>query len=993
MQLRKIITTVTIAFTVFFLAYIYQAVSLYTRSMRSHALVEHTNYVLGSIEQLNNHIKDYESGLKSYLITGNESYQKKLDEKKVQVRSDITSLNNLISDNAEQQQRLVALGRIVDRRLLGNDRRAKDTGDASNGHIIKTSVELDAVNDEIETYAEEMMEAENQLLLKRTSEMVFYGRTRFIFSISGYLLMGVFLGIGIFLVDKTIRKRHFAEERARINEKKYRTLIDDSGMTSIVIGTDRVIHFVSKNVENLTGYTSSELKGKMLEDGLPRPYRNDIVDYINNIQKTENFNSTIELEVFTKSRTNKWINCRFSPIRKENDEIDELLIVIWDIDEEKKMRSELEVMEYEQKQQQQMLQELIDNVPNFIFVKDLEGHYLLANKRLKLLAGVERTEDINARLKTFINEQSSSDKYAESDRQVAENKAVVSFEEKMEKDGDTYYFQVVKFPLLDTEGNVKFICGVSSDITEHRESENKLREAQKAAEQARSAQETFLANMSHEIRTPMNGIIGMSNLLLSTGQDEEQKEYTETILESSRNLLSIINDLLDFSKIKSGKFLFENIPFKVRHVIRKAIYPLQFKAEEKQIGMELVIDDSVPDVLIGDPVRLQQILINLTGNAVKFTSEGKVGIKVMTDTGAHGDIQLGISVSDTGIGIAEDKLGYVFESFTQNNVNTSRKYGGTGLGLAIVKQLTEMQKGKVDVSSKIGEGSVFSVKIPYRIGKQVPVSENKPSILRGNGQNLLEGMHILVAEDNLINQKVVKNTLIKQGAIVDIVANGQLAIDHIEQQYYDVVLMDLQMPEVDGYKATRHIRQVLKIDVPIIAMTADALKGEAERCFDAGMTGFISKPFDPDDLYQQLLKISNEKKKTEMVELDPKTADQPLIDLSYLHELSGNDNGYMYEVLQIFLGTMPEGLEKLENLIRNTDDWESVYRQAHFLKSSVSIVKIRGMYDNLVRIESMAKNEPDKEAITVILDETLAIFKEAHPLLIAEKERNKSGDI
>lgn len=489
----------------------------------------------------------------------------------------------------------------------------------------------------------------------------------------------------------------------------------------------------------------------------------------------------------------------------------------------------------------------------------------------------------------------------------------------------------------------------------------------------------------------MNGIIGMSNLLMGTQQNQEQREFVENIQESARNLLVIINDILDFSKIKAGKFLLEHSSFKVAHVIKKSIYPLQLKAEEKMVKMNLVFEPGIPEYLVGDSLRLQQIIINLVGNAIKFTSTGSVDVRVSCTDRKGDHMRLRIDVSDTGIGIAPNKLEYIFESFTQNNENKSRKYGGTGLGLAIVKQLVELQHGHVSVISELGKGSTFSFEISYEVSTQVTdaviVSEEKK-------KNLLLGITVLVAEDNIINQKVVKNTLQKQGAKITIANNGREAIDEMKQQSFDIVLMDLQMPEVDGYKATRYIRQVMKNDTPIVAMTADALKGEAEKCYEAGMSGFISKPFEPNDLYHQIIKLTKDKEKNNFTNVINDDADmKALVDLSFLYDISDDDSNYIYDVIEIFLTTMPEGLEKLAGLINDTDDYEAIYRQAHFLKSSVSVVKVRDMYDYLAQIEYLGKEKKEKEEIKRLLGILQDIYKEAHPIIIAEREKHKPAQI
>ena len=391
-----------------------------------------------------------------------------------------------------------------------------------------------------------------------------------------------------------------------------------------------------------------------------------------------------------------------------------------------------------------------------------------------------------------------------------------------------------------------------------REKTRELEMEKERAEQSERVKEQFLANMSHEIRTPLNAILGMTRLLLDKYPRQDQLKYLNSIKHASDNLLVIINDILDLSKIEAGKVSFERIPFNLHAELQAVAETVKVNADEKGLALHLDIEPLVPAALNGDPYRLNQILLNLVGNAIKFTEKGSVTIRAHVAETAGDTIRLQLSVIDTGIGISRDKLEYIFDMFTQETSSTTRKFGGTGLGLAICKKLVELQGGRIEVQSEVGKGSIFNVYLSFQIADQAAL-EGTNADTAIPALRSLKNLHILLAEDNEFNQMVAVDTLESAipGIRIDVAKNGREAVEMVKSKTYDIVLMDIQMPEMDGHEATRTIRashdkQINAI--PIIAMTASVIKAEVDKCFESGMNEFVGKPFQVEELLDKIAK-------------------------------------------------------------------------------------------------------------------------------------------
>ncbi len=471
-------------------------------------------------------------------------------------------------------------------------------------------------------------------------------------------------------------------------------------------------------------------------------------------------------------------------------------------------------------------------------------------------------------------------------------------------------------------------------------SEKKLKEASKIQEQ-------FVANISHEIRTPMNAILGFAGLLQKTGLDKNQQEYVRSIRSSAENLLTIINDILDLSRIESGMMHIEHLPFNLRELLDSLATMMNVKAKSRNLYLTTEIDQSIPRILKGDSVRLTQILINLLSNALKFTHEGGVSIKAECAEKKNEFVSVRFIIADTGIGIESAKQKTIFERFHQAQPETTRRYGGTGLGLSIVKQLVEIQNGTISIASEPGKGSVFTVVLPYQVSNEHEVPGAVPSSVLV-AEPLLKKIKILVAEDNLMNQKLLQHLLAQWEIEFDMVHNGAEAVSALQQASgkYAMLLMDIQMPEMDGYTATEKIRHDLNQQIPIIAMTAHALAGEKEKCLGAGMDDYISKPLNEEELYKLINKYAR----------GNLSNDTSVIDLEYLKTLSKGDELFEKNMIRSFSIQMPEELDRLKSSILEKD-YEQIGSIAHNMKSTLSFMGLNQLTPLLQQIEQECKKQ------------------------------------
>ena len=622
------------------------------------------------------------------------------------------------------------------------------------------------------------------------------------------------------------------------------------------------------------------------------------------------------------------------------------------------------------------------------------------NKQLILI--LQDTTTLHNRLKNIDSQL--KDKQEEFTKIIAESKEAEEQRAELEKafkHSSKHHIQLQK-ALLENERQRKQLQEAVEVINKQKE---ELKHANEEIKHHARMKEIFFANTSHEIRTPLNAIIGFTNLLLNMDPNKKQLAYLRNIKASGDNLLIVLNDILDFSKIEAGKLTFEKISFLLTEQIELLINTMKVKADEGKLHLEYFVDPELPEVLIGDPTRLNQILMNLIGNAIKFTDpEGIVKLRISKNKGNNNKVEVKFEVEDSGIGISKEKISRIFNSFTQAENETTRKYGGTGLGLAIVKQLVELQNGEIFVNSKEGEGSTFTFFLTFPVGRFSSVHKAAEHIEKQLSNP--ESVFILLAEDNKINQQLAIDTIKswEQNVNIDIAENGKQAIELLQSKRYHMIFMDIQMPEMDGIEATKYIREQFADDyksIPIIAMTAHALKNERDHFIKAGIDDYISKPFAPEVLTQKIIFYASEQVQEKVKKGEPfqtllETGDDSeksdieiisnsdnndfkYLDLSYLDKLYKGDIKRIKKILQMYIESVQNEVNEVVTSYENKE-YEITRARAHALKPKMTYLGCNDLFENAKNIEQTIKQNGD---IMLLTDDVINL-KDKWPLIEEE---------
>jgi PAS domain S-box-containing protein len=792
----------------------------------------------------------------------------------------------------------------------------------------------------------------------------------------------VFILLTLAQVIKNKWLRKLAQTDTREMEKKYKNLIEDSGVGLLTTDLNGNITFINKRITSFTGFHSDEIIGKHFSSLVETEWAQIINERFKKQFQLSEYEWIIQYPLKVKSGDMIWVE-QSNVILSENGAAKGFQCILKDITEKRKIEAELKKIELERAEYQFRLQSILDNTPLIIFIKDLEGKYLLANESYRNAFNFTN-EEIIGKTDFELGDESDALRYKEIDEYVIKEKKNVEIEETVHQDGVTKNLLIVKFPLFDKNNNIYGIGGIASDITERYLYGMHLIEAKSKAEMAEQLQEQFLANMSHEIRTPMNGIIGMTNILLASSVSDEQRDFLQVIKKSSDSLMVLMNDILDLSKIKAGKLRIEKIDFRLRETLEHTISTFRVLIKEKGLTLRVSVGLNVPDSLTGDPHRLNQILNNLLSNAIKFTPQGEIKLEIKAVKQNKNEAELSFSITDTGIGIPDEKQQLIFDSFSQAESGTSRKFGGSGLGLSITKKLIEMQGGTIEVNSVQGKGTEFNFAINYKIAAHTVARQYDNVKQETFNQDGLAGKRILVVEDNEANQKVIYHMLNKVGIETDLADNGKVAIQLLEQGFeYDLIIMDLQMPEMDGFETTVYLREKLKITIPIIAMTASALRNEKIKCMELGMNEYLNKPFVPADLFRELRRFLLKKEEDNFEKNQPSVYNESkkLYSLNHLIEL--DDIDCLCEVLQLFVESTPVSMNEIKEAI-SEENWEEVYKKSHKIKSSIGILQMGKLMSLISKIESDAKERKNLEEIPATFDKANELFLKINPMIEAE---------
>lgn len=767
-----------------------------------------------------------------------------------------------------------------------------------------------------------------------------------------------------------MEKRQSIQKELIISNEKYESVVRNIAEGLVITDLNGYVVFVNDSMCELCGFSREEIiESEGYKLMIPETYWDLYAKKLGKRKKGES--EIYEFPLKRKDGELRWVSVSATPYTNSDGAITGSLAAITDITEKKNAQEKII-------ESQRKLQLILDTSLDAIVTVNEESCITDWNQSAEITFGYTKAEALGQPLRDLIipqhmaaAHQRGMEHYMETGEGPVLNKRIELT--AVRKSGEEFPVELTISPIKIH--NKYFFSSFLRDITKRKQNENALIEAKQMAEQARNVERQFLAHMSHEIRTPMNAVIGMTYLLEQSSLSQEQEEYIQALKFSADSLMAIISDILDLSKIEAGELELEHRSFSLHQLLKSLQHTYKFKMQEKDVSVELNIDDKIENQVVGDKTRVGQILGNLLNNASKFTSEGYIGVNAILER-TEGTINwIRFQVYDTGIGIAKEHLSIIFSSFKQAKVETHGEYGGTGLGLSIVKQLIELQDGTIEVNSELGKGTMFEVLLPFEDAGIAANGTTSDAEEQEQEQEQLSNLTILIAEDNPINQKLITTILMQWDCTFDLAGDGVEALALSEKKEYNLIFMDINMPRMNGYETVVALKKDSNnpnYHTPIITLTAAALHEERKRMFEVGVSDFITKPFSPKLLHDTILRWA---KKSVLKPIEETTPIEPVkatikgdYDLSYLNKFSRNNHAFVIEMVQMFLEHNPKNVEQLEAAI-GTEKWSEAQDLAHQMKSTYGTLGMTSYQEWAKEIELGIKNS------TLKVDDLMVLVK------------------
>ncbi len=770
-----------------------------------------------------------------------------------------------------------------------------------------------------------------------------------------------------------IKNAHAQEKQALIekaleeNRKRYEMIVERASEIIYELNDRGNYTYANPVFFKKTGYSMEELEKMHFLELVKESDREKVKAFYHN-QFTQKIAETyMEMPTIIKGGKEIWIGQNVNFRFKKDGSIKDIIAVARDITEKK--LAEIALQRSEEK-----YRGIIANMELGILEVDLEEKIQYVNQSFCKMIGFSSAELLGKVASEVLLLGKHKNMMTQKNKLRKDGVSDAYEIELLDKNNETKWWLISGAPYYDNNGKLIGSIGIHLDISKQKNLEKDLKKAKQIAEESSKAKEYFLANMSHEIRTPLNAIIGMVRELERSGLDPKQSSYANNADTAAEHLLSIINNILDMSKIETGEFQLEERHFSLSEVIEETRKIMAIKAKEKSLELNVKISDNIQPAHIGDPARIRQILINLLGNAIKFTEEGSVTLNCQPKTADHNSQQIHITITDTGIGIDKTYFKNIFKKFSQEDKSTARKYGGTGLGMAITYELIQLMKGEINISSKKGKGTSLDVFFTLPIGD---LTKTKSTNTTSNFEQLTN-KKILLVEDNEMNRLVATNTLSHFDVQITEAVNGKEAIKKIKEETFDIILMDIQMPIMDGIEATKIIRNELNIQTPIIALTANAFKKQIDLCLAAGMNEYVTKPFDEDTFLRTLLKVNQDNTNAvpgQILEKHPDPFEEKLYDLSALQETSRGNNAFIEKMIRLFIDIIPDSVLKMRNAFEEKD-FDTLHAIAHRIKPSINNLGIDEIKVEIKQIEHLAAEDPRSNQLPLLLEKTETVLSE-----------------